>query len=178
MFFTKKDIKEFTAYFNKEMPVELQKIYMELNGFSGLVGNSYISVFSVGDLKHFNQEYQVETNLPGYLIFASDGGGESYGFYLNEPFLVYKIPFIPMVDEYKVLVAKNADEFFKALGAAAPMKHMSREKRKDYEIFEIQPIIFGGSPTDKRNKIIVDRNKHFELVRFWNKKYRELKAEN
>jgi hypothetical protein len=36
------------------------------------------------------------------------------------------------------------------------------------EIFEIQPVILGGSPTDFANKVAVTRARHIELVRFWN----------
>jgi len=44
------------------------------------------------------------------------------------------------------------------------------------EIFEIQPVILGGSPTDPANKAILSRQQHIEAVRYWNKVVRELRS--
>jgi hypothetical protein len=42
------------------------------------------------------------------------------------------------------------------------------------EVFEIQPVILGGSPTDPGNKAILTRQQHIEAVRYWNKVVRGL----
>lgn len=44
------------------------------------------------------------------------------------------------------------------------------------EIFEIQPVILGGSLTDPANKAILSRQQHIEAVRYWNKVVRELRS--
>jgi hypothetical protein len=46
------------------------------------------------------------------------------------------------------------------------------------EVFDLKPIILGGDPTDPRNKIVVDRKRHIELVRYWNRVIRQLKNQN
>jgi len=43
------------------------------------------------------------------------------------------------------------------------------------EVFEIQPVILGGSPTDPANKTILTRQQHIEAVRYWNKVIRDLR---
>ena len=43
------------------------------------------------------------------------------------------------------------------------------------EVFEIQPVILGGSPTDPANKTILTRQQHIEAVRYWNKMVRDLR---
>jgi hypothetical protein len=43
------------------------------------------------------------------------------------------------------------------------------------EVFEIQPVILGGSPTDPANKTILTRQQHIEAVRYWNKVVRDLR---
>jgi len=54
------------------------------------------------------------------------------------------------------------------------MGHYSDERRAEperfrgMEIFEITPIILGGSPTDPQNKTLLNRQQHFEAVRYWN----------
>jgi len=55
-----------------------------------------------------------------------------------------------------------------------------RERLKGLEIFEITPIIVGGSPTDPENKTILSRQQHIEACRYWNntiKEFRERKAQ-
>ena len=47
-----------------------------------------------------------------------------------------------------------------------------RKQDKDLvgkEIFEIKPIIFGGSPTDPANKTVLTRDQHIQAVRYWNR---------
>lgn len=36
------------------------------------------------------------------------------------------------------------------------------------EVFEIKPVLLGGSPTDPANKALVTRREHIQLVRYWN----------
>lgn len=36
------------------------------------------------------------------------------------------------------------------------------------EIFEIKPIILGGSPSDPANKTILTRQQHIQAVCYWN----------
>ncbi|MEO6003797.1 MAG: hypothetical protein ABIZ04_09980 [Opitutus sp.] len=39
----------------------------------------------------------------------------------------------------------------------------------------VTPIAFGGSPTQKENVVWITHEEHVELVRFWNKTYRDIK---
>lgn len=45
------------------------------------------------------------------------------------------------------------------------------------EIFEIQPAILGGSPTDPSNKTVLTREQHIKAVVYWNRQIRRLRAE-
>jgi hypothetical protein len=47
----------------------------------------------------------------------------------------------------------------------------------DAEIFEVKPVILGGSPTDLANKVILNRQQHIEAVRYWDKIIRELRKQ-
>ena len=44
------------------------------------------------------------------------------------------------------------------------------------EVFEIQPIILGGHPTDPSNKTVLTRQEHIEAVTYWNRELRRLKG--
>jgi hypothetical protein len=43
-----------------------------------------------------------------------------------------------------------------------------RQSLAGKEIYEIKPVILGGSPTDPANKTILTRQQHIEAVRYWN----------
>jgi hypothetical protein len=44
------------------------------------------------------------------------------------------------------------------------------------EIFEITPVILGGSGSDPQNKVLLSRQSHIEAVRYWNGVIVELRA--
>lgn len=58
------------------------------------------------------------------------------------------------------------------------MKSRRHPELKGKEIFEITPVILGGSPSDPRNKVTLDRAQHIEAVNYWNNIIRELRDKN
>lgn len=54
-------------------------------------------------------------------------------------------------------------------------RRQSGDQLKGMEIFEITPIILGGSPTDPTNKTALTRQQHIEACRYWNQKILELR---
>jgi hypothetical protein len=42
------------------------------------------------------------------------------------------------------------------------------------EVFEITPIILGGSPTDPVNKSLLTREQHVQAVVYWNRVVHDL----
>jgi len=43
------------------------------------------------------------------------------------------------------------------------------------EIFEVTPILAGGSPVDPTNKVLLTREQHIEAVRYWNQVIKKLR---
>ena len=43
------------------------------------------------------------------------------------------------------------------------------------KIFDIKPIILGGDPKDPKNKTLLNREKHIEIVNYWNNIIHDLK---
>jgi hypothetical protein len=43
------------------------------------------------------------------------------------------------------------------------------------EVFEVQPVVLGGSPTDPGNKTLLERKHHIQAVRYWNQIIRDLR---
>lgn len=63
------------------------------------------------------------------------------------------------------------------------MAHYTEARRGDRkhlagkEIFEIKPVMLGGSPTDPANKTALTRQQHIEAVRYWNKIISDLRKQ-
>ncbi|KAA5543863.1 hypothetical protein FYK55_11890 [Roseiconus nitratireducens] len=51
----------------------------------------------------------------------------------------------------------------------------NRLQLKGREIFEIQPVILGGSPTDPDNKTALTRQEHIQAVNYWNHYIKQLR---
>lgn len=51
----------------------------------------------------------------------------------------------------------------------------SKDDLRGQEIFEVTPIILGGSPTDPQNKVALSREQHVQAVRYWNSVIASLK---
>ncbi len=53
--------------------------------------------------------------------------------------------------------------------------HRTERNLAGKEIFEVQPIILGGSPTDPKNKTVLTREDHIKAVNYWNRIIRDLR---
>ncbi|WP_219267310.1 SMI1/KNR4 family protein [Pseudomonas sp. Xaverov 259] len=86
------------------------------DGGEGFIGDSYIIFWKAEELVEFNREYEVETYAPGIFLFASNGGGEGYGFEtLDAAMPVVRIPFIGMNRQYAISVASDLPDLFARL---------------------------------------------------------------
>ncbi|MCL2137594.1 MAG: hypothetical protein FWH40_08810 [Coriobacteriia bacterium] len=56
----------------------------------------------------------------------------------------------------------------KAANTANGNAHNFSPSLKGLDIHEVQPVRFGGSPTDPENKILVSRAEHVKLTNWWN----------
>lgn len=57
------------------------------------------------------------------------------------------------------------------------VRRQSGDQLMGMEIFEITPIILGGSPTDPANKTALTRRQHIDACRYWNEKIQELRSQ-
>jgi hypothetical protein len=64
----------------------------------------------------FNREYEVEKYAPGILLFASNGGGEAYGFDTDDVEMpIVRIPFIFMARQSAETIARDLADLFARL---------------------------------------------------------------
>ncbi|MFP3924298.1 SMI1/KNR4 family protein [Pseudomonas sp. W5-36] len=86
------------------------------DGGEGFIGDSYIIFWKAEELVLFNHEYEVEKYAPGIFLFASNGGGEGYGFDTEDKAMpIVRIPFIGMNRQYAISVARDLPDLFARL---------------------------------------------------------------
>ena len=89
------------------------------DGGEGFIGDNYVVFWKAEELAVFNREYETAEYAPGIVLFASDGGGEGYGFdTLDAAMPVVRIPFIGMDRQYAVPAASDIPDLFARLAEA------------------------------------------------------------
>ena len=68
----------------------------------------------------------------------------------------------------KLVDGEEYDAARKAANSENARLHRENPSYKGKDIHEIQPVKFGGSPTDGSNKIVLSRKEHSKYTRFWN----------
>jgi hypothetical protein len=109
-------IKALAISLGAELPESYLDFLKTHNGAEGFIGDNYIILWRAEELADFNREYEVQTYAPGILLFASSGGGEGYGFDMDDTTMpIVRIPFIGMERQYAEVVASDLPDLFTQL---------------------------------------------------------------
>lgn len=105
-------IKESMSGIEPTLPPDYYRFLTTCNGGEGFIGDDYIILWSVEEVKSFNVDYEVAEYAPGLLLFGSDGGGEGYAFdYRDESVPIVRVPFIGMSHLHIRHVASSFEAF-------------------------------------------------------------------
>jgi len=176
-------VAECERHLGAKLPLEYVEFLRTACGGEGFIGkNAYIILWGVQELVPLNEAYKVGTYVPGLLVFGSDGGGEAYGFDMRTPqWQIVQVPFVGMAWDLAEPVAATFIAFLQYLYNIEQTNEAVRHEELPYvdrggmEIFEIKPIILGGSPTDPANKMVLNREDHIKAVVYWNKIVEQLR---
>jgi len=131
----------------------------------GWFEDDYLILFADGEIPAVSDRYAISKWLPGYEVvglrgwddfIVRDSRGRTYSVPAVGPDLKHASPFAFPNDRTSL---KGDDRF--------------TGKIKWY----VKPILFGGSPDLGENLTWVSHEQHAQLVRWWNEKYRELRAQ-
>jgi hypothetical protein len=131
----------------------------------GWHNDDYLVLFDEAEISAATNRYAISESLPGYEVVGlcgwddfvvRDSAGQTYTIPSVAPEERHLSRFLPPNDQ----TALQGDDRFVG-------------KIKWY----VKPILFGGSPDLAENVTWVNHEQHSQLVRWWNQKYRELKAQ-
>ena len=132
----------------------------------GWHNGDYLVLFDEAEITAASDRYQISQMLPGYQILGlrgwndfivRDAAGYTYSIPAVVPDPRRLSPFALPSDQTDL---KGDDRF------------SGRIK------WYVKPLLFGGSPDLGENATWVSHEEHVQLVRWWNGKYRELKAQS
>jgi hypothetical protein len=174
-------IAESEKQLGAKLPAEYVAFLKLTNGGEGFIGKEYVILWGVQELTSMNQSYEVNKFAPGFLIFGSSGGGETYGFDTRTThWPIVRVPFVGMDWDYARQLGDSFSAFLSRLHETNESNRQQRPTAGDSsgkEIFEITPVILGGSPTATANKALLNREDHIQAVAYWNKLIAGLRAQ-
>ncbi|MCU1068132.1 SMI1/KNR4 family protein [Stenotrophomonas maltophilia] len=110
------DIDGLPAHVRVALPESYFEFLRTHDGGEGFIGDNYIVFWKAEELVDFNREYETETYAPGIFLFASNGGGEGYGFdTLDAAMPIVQIPFVGMDRQHAIPVATDLPDLFARL---------------------------------------------------------------
>jgi hypothetical protein len=164
-------LAKFEHDFGFPLPEFMRFLYDRFDGFSGNFGKRYAILFRLDELRDQNDRYRLDSIAEGLVLFGSDGSGEAFCFTHGVSSTIVRLPFVPMSRKYEKPISADSRQFLEALGWQDTKAILASEA---YEIVELTPVVFGGSPTNKNNKMEMGRHQHQEYVQFWNDKYLQM----
>lgn len=119
---------EFNAPYSGEIITEINGVNIpqnyidfmtEHNGGEGDIGESWLILFPIEELKEINDSYNVPEYLPDHIIVGSNGGGEFFGIdpdgkYFIVPSLLDMDEITILCDDIKIL-SNKINQFWESL---------------------------------------------------------------
>lgn len=171
------EVQKIANAINFDLPSDYLEIFSFMNGGEGFIGNEYCRLYPLDELISLNESFSVKEFAPEIFVFGSNGGGEAFAFKATTSSVsIVKIPFIPMDVGFAELLGKTFRNFLASFNENEDNE--SAEINRNLigkEIHEIQPIVFGGSPIDPKNKAFVPVKDYGKLIVFWNKIWKNKK---
>jgi hypothetical protein len=92
------------------IPIEYKQFIEQHGTFKGFTSDDsiYIAMWPIDDLPQNNTDIEIQQYAPGYLAFASNGGGEVLAF--DASGAIFMLPLIGMEPRYAVKVAGSFPE--------------------------------------------------------------------
>ena len=128
----------------------------------GWDGDDYLILFDEAESEQLTEGYGVRQYLPELTVVGIRGWDD---FILRDcAGQLFRVPTVPLLPKY-------IDEFEQIPDAS----RLTTDARYAGKIkWYTKPVVFGGDPSSEGNMIWVDIQKHQELVRWWNQKYKEI----
>jgi len=107
------DLEAVETCISCRLPDELRHVLLIANRPEAFIGESYIAFFNLDDI--VQRWCEVQTHTPGFIPFASNGGGEYYGIDSRQKVTFVVIPSIGSEWGVAFFLGSTWDEFWSTL---------------------------------------------------------------
>ena len=142
----------------------------------GWIDKLYIRLYDRAIIQEINEKYNAINYIPSHTIIRSSDLGDAL--VVDESTgKLYWIPFVPLDIDHKHF-AYDSIEILKTLTETTmAVNDPAKDDHYGLEVHYKHPVVFGGDMWDKNNVVFPNREKHIELVAYWNKVYYRMKDE-
>lgn len=170
-------LRQFERLSGFALPDEYVSFLQRSNGGEGYSHQGrFLSLWRLEELLPLNDSYQAPQLVPSLFIFGSNGGGEAFAFDRRTAELpIVCVPFVGMHLSLIKILAQGFQELIDLRWLHPRRDETPSNAPRGMEIFEIKPVMLGGSPTDPTNKIVLTRDDHVKAVRYWNNVINEVR---
>jgi hypothetical protein len=128
----------------------------------GWHNQDYLILFDEESIADVSRRYGIGTYMAGHEIVGLRGWDD---FIVRDNLgSLFTVPTVPLDAEY-----------LEPLGCSIDQRQIQRDERFLGKIkWYVHPIVFGGDPACEDNMTWVGLEEHIELVRWWNRKYKEV----
>lgn len=128
----------------------------------GWQADSYLIIFSKSEMQSLTEAYGINLLIPGYSLVGLDSWDDFI--VKNSNGDMFTIPTVPAIPKY-----------LKPFHLKLEQIKLTPDERLVGKIkWYVKPVVFGGDPQIGDNVMWISIEKHTEVVKWWNQKYKEL----
>jgi hypothetical protein len=98
-----------------QLPTDYKRLLQQMNGGEGFIGTQYLQLWPIEEVVKTNTEADYGNAALEFLLFGSDGGGESFAFDTRSMPRIVAVPFIGMERSAAILLAQDFASFLQFL---------------------------------------------------------------
>ncbi len=166
------------------LPADYLKVLENLGAGEGFIGTNFLRLFALDDLAAANVAYRVPEYMPGRVLIGSDGCGNAFLLDVRtKPNRVVRVEFVPLDDEYASIIAPDFLSFVEALGQlpenfTGTLPRALNPNTIGLELHEKHPIVLGGDPVARDNKVFLPLPTHAQACDYFNRLFREIRPQS
>jgi SMI1 / KNR4 family (SUKH-1) len=170
------DLAALIDFVGEPLPDDYLAFVAAHDGAEGWVGDAYVALWTAAEIPEFNTIISSNLFMPGCVLIGSDGGGEGLGFDTRTSRMkVVTVPLVGLAWERASELAPSFTDWITRMAGSGKSEIGGVPRWLGKSIYEVQPILFGGSPTEESNKALVSIREHLGMARWWNARLGELR---
>lgn len=159
------------------LPTGLGEFLVANDGAEGFVGESYLALWPIDRIKELNDLLETATFAPGLTVFGTDGGEEAFAVdRTTSPPTIVTVPLVGLGHVPATPVAEDLAGLLQRLGGSAISAMPDASPTRGNIAWTVQPLLFGGHPSNPENKRMVPLVDALKMAAWWNHRVHELGA--